>query len=406
MKKRSTTKISKVLCILTLSIQFLEPSEAAHARKRPEIRRAATTSKANTYDKQITTFDPQGHLLQVQYAQKAAERGSSGLFLKLEGGSCAGVNEDVIIAVVAGSATTNAGTASSSSTLTCNQDRNQSMYRIHDGIMAKMTGLQGDARLLSRHLLANSLRMNRFEGGGVDVDGGADVHLRRRTAESSTRTLAEFHMQKLNNRITVKQIARLCAEVQHSLTMRPGARPLAVDAVLFGLDGRKSRKCVPLDANANQMLRLGLYRSRLTGVVEECYFCVVGGICSDRSTHTACLEELETLWSNLQQKNQQDGEDELEIIYEDGSPLSKAIVKMGQHLLKYQQKQLELSQEQSHQEGSESTGMAATVDVYLMRPNVSSRGGTHISCASCVKDQDLEYVARMFDKNVDTSTLI
>jgi 20S proteasome alpha/beta subunit len=412
MKTLYIINVATIIFFTALSLILqVDPTEAAHARKRPSEVRKSSSSTTNTYDKQITTFDPQGHLLQVQYAQRAAERGSSGLFLKIDGGgSGSGEEQDIIVAVVASDNASARTTCTGNSINGNNCSENKGMYRIHDGIMAKMTGLQGDARLLSRHLLANALRMNRYEGGGVDVDVDVDV-------DGSKDTDGEHILQRLNNRITVKQIAHVSAEVQHSLTMRPGARPLAVDAVLFGLDGQKIRSSCTLNANGNvnQILKLGLYRSRLTGLVEECDYCVVGNICADRLAHTDCLEELEMLWSDLHSK--QDARSDSDIVQskmpiEDnddpqkpkvGSHLSQTVVKMGEVLLKCQQKQLQQQLSNSSQEeDSDPAALPVAVDIYIMRPNVRGRGGVQISCATCIKEQDLGYVANLFQKETRT----
>jgi 20S proteasome alpha/beta subunit len=72
-----------------------------------------------------------------------------------------------------------------------------------------MTGLQGDSRLLAKYLMQRALELDWKEGLLLS--------------------------QELPLRI--QQIANACAEVQHSLTTKPGARPLAVEAVLLGIDG-------------------------------------------------------------------------------------------------------------------------------------------------------------------------
>lgn len=180
---------------------------------------------------------------------------------------------------------------------------------------------------------------------------------------------------------------------------------------------KKSRSSCTLNANGNvnQILKLGLYRSRLTGLVEECDYCVVGNICADRLAHTDCLEELEMLWSDLHSK--QDARSDSDIVQskmpiEDnddpqkpkvGSHLSQTVVKMGEVLLKCQQKQLQQQLSNSSQEeDSDPADLPVAVDIYIMRPNVRGRGGVQISCATCIKEQDLGYVANLFQKETRT----
>ena len=272
--------------------------------------------------------------MQLQYAQRAAEKGSTGLFLKLQVAHDTHGNE-LIIAIVASS------------------KRSESVYRIHDGIMAKMSGLHGDARLLAHHLLATASRFNWNEGASSGV--------------------------------SVKQVANACAEVQHSLTMRPGARPLAVDAVLFGLDGLVEGKG-----------RLGLYKCHLTGVVDECHFCVVGDLCLDKMLYSDCVNELELLW-NESQMRQGDGDVDGEGM--GNGSVSRAITRMATVLLKQRQTtQSTTSSDDKQHEQKEHESPA--VDIYIMKPNPKCRGGVQISCATCVRKEDLDHVGALFEEEI------
>jgi 20S proteasome alpha/beta subunit len=105
-------------------------TQAAHARKRPVLQ----VRSSNPYDKQITTFDADGHIMQLQYAQKAVNKGSSALFLH---------HNNHIVAVLQ-STTTSSGTSSVTSGTSSNNVKhreNKSLFRINHGILAKMTGL-------------------------------------------------------------------------------------------------------------------------------------------------------------------------------------------------------------------------------------------------------------------------
>lgn len=454
--------ISSIFLLLFHFNSMIVSVSAAHARKRPVAIRSASNSPS--YDKQITTFDPRGQLLQVQYSQRAAEKGSSGLFLKVDGAAFgAGAaheetqNVDIIVAVVASASTSETSTVRNrledtntrnTRTSTNRHCANKSMYRMHDGIMAKMTGLQGDSRLLSRHLLSNALRMNWYEGGGSysssmksipipkNGDGSGDG-----SGNESVDIAIDMNahlLRSMANRVTVKQVADVCAEVQHSLTMRPGARPLAVDAVLFGLDGRKNTNTnanmsqngndnISAFASADAMLKLGLYRSQLTGLVEECKFCVVGNICVDRLAYKGCLEAMELLWSELHEQDEDKLEHEHEHEHGDMTgadtttscpiaptrpTISNLITTMGNLLISHEQKKLDKtefvtsdsknlsSKEKDTTTISACAPAAAAVDIYIMRPNAKARGGVQITCATCVTEEDLQHVANLFQIDV------
>jgi hypothetical protein len=121
------------------------------------------------------------------------------------------------------------------------------------------------------------------------------------------------------------------------------------------------------------------------------------------------------LWSDLHSK--QDARSDSDIVQskmpiEDnddpqkpkvGSHLSQTVVKMGEVLLKCQQKQLQQQLSNSSQEeDSDPADLPVAVDIYIMRPNVRGRGGVQISCATCIKEQDLGYVANLFQKETRT----
>jgi 20S proteasome, alpha and beta subunits len=326
---------------------------AAHARKRPV---QVVPRRSNSYDKQVTTFDPQGNLLQLEYAQRAASRGSFGLFFHL--GDC-------IIAVLESSS---------------EEEKNKSLSRIHDGMLVKMTGLQGDSRILAKYLLQNALQMEWMEG---------QIH----EAFSCVR---------------VKQIADICAEVQHSLTTRPGARPLAVDAVLFGIDGIVLDEQAHMHTCSHRSLegqnehgyyrnKLGLYKCNLSGVVDTCNFCMVGNIISDRVLYQDAIQQLDALWrkcchddatsSSRPNVSNEDNQKDTTILESSTDAVRTNVIQtMSNIAFKH------LRQQQSRKEESSKFNNKSTVDLCILKSCPRSRGGVKIYCATCVKQEDLDYV--------------
>lgn len=163
----STLKLTSLLVFL---IGLTEKALAAHSRRRVVVLRPAEPR----YDRSITTFDPTGRLLQVEYGMEAARRGES---------VAAALTDDGSIMVL---------TASSS----------QKVHRIDDHLWLVTAGLSGDARLLASHL----------------------------------RTRSRQHRLSYGEAMTVKEMAEETASVQHELTRKGGARPLGCTAIVLGMD--------------------------------------------------------------------------------------------------------------------------------------------------------------------------
>lgn len=298
---------------------------AAHARKRPTIVRSRPISQ---HDKQVTTFSPQGQLLQLHYAQLAANKGHPSLYFQM--------NDETIIFLCRSSVGYGKmGDKNTKPTTTrpVALTPNKSVVRIHDSILGKFTGLQGDGRLLSKHLRANAMMMH-----------------------------SNFGIEDYPQYLNVKYIVELCAEVQHSLTIRSGARPLAVQAVFMGKCG---------------VDRLGLWKVDVGGFYNECKFCYSGNLDLLGWNEGQVLQKMQDLYSL------QDDNVECDITSNDLF-LSKIIVELGKILLT-----------DKYSFASNNSNSVAS-DIYVMKVNPSCRGGIQIQCATCVKEEDLEEVSTLF----------
>jgi len=324
-------------CFSSTKFRF---TDAAHARKR--IVQGMMPRRSNSYDKQITTFDPKGNLLQLEYAQRAASKGSTGLFF------CIG--EDCIIAVLES---------------TSSEEQNRSMYRIHDGILAKMTGLQGDSRVLAKYLLQKSLQLEWMEG----------------------------HLQEHFSCLRVKQVADICAEVQHSLTTRPGARPLAVDVVLLGIDGTVQNYDTTEKRGTHDhcyhRMKLGLYKCHLSGVIDTCKFCIVGNIMSDRVMCNDAMKRMDLLWKQLHFEANDHASaspvsaDKKSVTSNKSELRKNAIQTISSIVFKYLDEQ---------KKKDEAPLTKSALDIYIITPNPHARGGINISCATCVTQEYIDQV--------------
>lgn len=91
---------------------------------------------ANQYDLDCTTWNPQGHLFQAEYAMKAVELGSTSLGLRS--------NDHVVLA----------GLLSRRHDLAMYQNK---IFSIDDHLGASITGLTADGRLLVKYLRGECL---------------------------------------------------------------------------------------------------------------------------------------------------------------------------------------------------------------------------------------------------------
>lgn len=181
--------------------------DAAHSRRRIIISRNSYSDQR--YDRSITSFDPNGRLLQVEYSIEATKRGET-ILAFLTGDN----NILVFVAKPKDRATVSA-----------------KVHRIDEHIWLYTTGLSGDARALAAHLRAN----------------------------------ARQHRLSYGEPMTVEEVAKQSAAVQHELTRTGGARPLGCTAIVVGMD--------PTHADVKPGR---LFRTDPGGGLEDCYFCCAG----------------------------------------------------------------------------------------------------------------------------------
>lgn len=246
---------------------------------------------------------------------------------------------------------------------------NGGIVRIHDGIMAKMTGLNGDARVLAKYLLSSSHSICWKNGNGCSSTGPA-------------LNVGEDILAAVT--VPTREIASVCAELQHSLTMRPGARPLAVQATFFGVDDNhdydddEDSTRSGSGSGANNKSKLVLYQCHLSGTFKECEFCVCGG-----GMHQ-CLLDLNDLSGDME-----------------NILLADVVTRMANILLEILSKNLiallHVEDDDDEEDASSSSKPTAAVDIYVMKLNPKCRGGMETSFASFVRTkEDLLKVGELF----------
>jgi 20S proteasome subunit alpha 4 len=186
-------------------------TDAAHSRRRVAV--VSNGQTESRYDRSITTFDPSGRLLQVEYGLEASRRGESIAAALTDSGR-------ILVLVAHPKAD---GTHPVATT--------QKVHRIDDHLWLFTAGLSGDARALASHLRSHS-RQHRLSYGEA---------------------------------MTVEEAAQQAAAVQHDLTRSGGARPLGCTAIVVGMD-----------PTYKETGRPRIFRTDPGGILEDCLYCCAG----------------------------------------------------------------------------------------------------------------------------------
>lgn len=235
-----------------LLIICLSPVDGARSLSARRVR-GPSRNAAERYDRSITTFDPEGRLLQLEYALIAAEERGRGLTV------CVEWDGNVIFAFPSSiddsdvpSSSVSESTHKKSSddegvnllfdTVTENNpSHNSKVHRISPTHLLLTSGLAGDA-----HVLASAFR----------------------------RVNSSWTHHHYGEVITTRELAAEVGRVRHSIGLRPGARVLGVIGLLIGLDENEQDDDSP---NNNKKETVRMYRSLPGGTIDRCNVCVTGG---------------------------------------------------------------------------------------------------------------------------------
>lgn len=235
------------------------------------------------YDRSITTFSPDGRLQQVEYSMEASRRG------------------DPVIAMTCGNITCIAVHSS------------DKVHRIDDHLLLVTAGLVGDGRMLA----------------------------------STLRSHCQQFQQQTGEAPTVREAARIAADLQHMLTRTPGARPLGCTAIMAGHNhGGKSP--------------LALFQTDPGGILEECHFCAVG------KGQEKAMMALESLSKKLQSGSKK----------EDGA-LAVDRIQLIQGVAEVALETFRDKDSPPH------------VDVWILESDAKRRGGLHLQCIQKITRNDL-----------------
>ena len=150
------------------------------------------------YDRSATMFSPDGHILQVEYAEKTVRLGSASIGIKTDGGviiiADKGKKDKLIIPESA-----------------------DKIYEIDDHIMAGAAGILSDARILV----------------------------------NQTRLIAQQHRVTYDSPIDVESIIREISDIKQQYTQHPGVRPFGVALMIAGKNGKDDCRLYTSDITGN-----------------------------------------------------------------------------------------------------------------------------------------------------------
>jgi len=140
------------------------------------------------YDRSATMFSPEGHLLQVEYAEKTVRLGTASIGINCSDG--------VIIVADKGKKDTLIVTESA-----------DKIYEIDEHVMCSAAGILSDARIL-----VNYIRVN-----------------------------AQQHKITYDSPIDIESVIRELSDVKQQYTQSPGVRPFGVSLIVAGVSGADSK---------------------------------------------------------------------------------------------------------------------------------------------------------------------
>ena len=140
------------------------------------------------YDRSATMFSPDGHILQVEYAEKTVRLGSATIGMKCSDGvvivSDKGKKDELMVPESA-----------------------DKIYEIDEHIIASAAGILSDARVLVNHV----------------------------------RVTAQQHRVTYDSPIDMESVIKEISDVQQQVTQHPGVRPFGVSVIVAGRTGNECR---------------------------------------------------------------------------------------------------------------------------------------------------------------------
>uniref|UniRef100_A0A7S2PI33 Proteasome alpha-type subunits domain-containing protein n=1 Tax=Leptocylindrus danicus TaxID=163516 RepID=A0A7S2PI33_9STRA len=215
----------------------------------------------------------------------------------------------------------------------------EKVHRVDEGILLVTTGLAGDGRALaqSTRMTCQRLRMDHGEPP------------------------------------TVYEVAREVANIQHELTRTAGARPIGCTATVVGLNAVAGQQ-----RNDNAMQ---LFQSEPGGVLEEYNFCAAG------KQRREFEEKLDDLWGKVAftTTSRTSGEHEDGQV-NDESNVTTILEEMARGMVKIILDDPNYANDVNDGDGN--NALNCKMDLWVLQPDSTRRGGVKIKCARGVASVD------------------
>jgi len=140
------------------------------------------------YDRSATMFSPDGHLLQVEYAEKTVRLGTASIGINCSDGVIIVADKGQKDSLIVG-------------------DSADKIYEIDEHIMASAAGILSDARILINHI----------------------------------RITAQQHRITYDSPIDVESTIREISDIKQQFTQHPGVRPFGVALIVAGIQGNQTK---------------------------------------------------------------------------------------------------------------------------------------------------------------------
>lgn len=299
-----------------LLLSLLHQSYAARSISAKKVRNPNTSRAADRYDRSITTFTPEGRLLQLEYSLIAAEERGRGLTVCVEW-------EGVVIFAFPSSDYDNTDGWSfvneGDGALPHTSDDTSYANDICDESEAESSSAKSTilSSIHSKTLLLESITKQN-QSHNTKVHRLSPTHLlltsglagdSRTLASAFRRMISSWTHINYGEVVTAREVAKEVGKVRHGIGLRPGARVLGVVGMVIGLEDTDD-----FNEEHTQQQELGvevrMYRSLPGGTIDRCNVCCTGGG-ADAAGCLARKEAMETL-QKLVSATECDGENDNE----------------------------------------------------------------------------------------------
>ena len=337
----------------------LSPTPQCHAARSLQARRVQTRRAVDRYDRSITTFSPEGRLLQLEYALIAAEERVRGLTVCVE---CDGV---VVFAFPSSDEDDNQEFDSYNITddkthdvhksITIDGEVNEDDSTKYDkeidiSSVVRQFQPQISTNNTNEHNPTHNTKIHRLSPTHLLLTSGLAGDARV-LASAFQRMAASWTHVQYGEVVTARELSKEMGKVRHAIGLQPGARVLGVVGILIGLDDVDDR------TNVDKLgVEVRMYRSLPGGTLDRCNVCCSGGgadangNAARKDATTSLLDVLSTTNSDIDDNQQQ--------------KLQRVIEEVGRVALKYHP-------DHEDDEIDESNGNAKRVDIWLVRASAA-----------------------------------